>query len=300
MSNRCGFAALVGRPNVGKSTLLNALLGEKLAITSPRPQTTRNRIPGILTRADAQVVFIDTPGIHNARGALHRYMNNVAREAFAQSDVILYLAEAGASPDGRVTISEMDRQIVAELAQVPKPVFLILNKVDRVEKPLLLPVIETWRQLHDFKEIIPISALKRDGVEHLVDTLVAYLPESPRLYAEDELTELPARFLAAELVRERLFHMLDQELPYATAVTIESWRQRGDGMTFIDAIIHVERDSQKGIVIGKGGQMLKRIGTEARQGIEQLLGGKVHLALFVRVEERWSDTDVALRKLGYE
>ncbi len=148
--------------------------------------------------------------------------------------------------------------------------------------------------------LVPISALRKDGVEHLVDTLVAYLPESQRLYAEDELTELPARFLAAELVRERLFHMLDQELPYATAVTIESWRQRGDGMTFIDAVIHVERESQKGIVIGKGGQMLKRIGTEARQGIEQMLGGKVHLALFVRVEERWSDTDVALRKLGYE
>lgn len=300
MSDRCGFVALVGRPNVGKSTLLNALLGEKLAITSPRPQTTRNRIPGILTRKDAQIIFIDTPGIHNARGALHRYMNNVARESFAQADVILYLAEAGISGESKVTISEMDKQIAGELAQTGRPVMLVLNKVDRIEKPLLLPIIETWRTLHDFKEIVPISALRHDGVEHLVDTLVSYLPESQRLYAEDELTELPSRFLAAELIRERLFHVLDQELPYATAVTIESWRQRADGMTFIDAVIHVERESQKGIVIGKGGQMLKRIGTESRESIEHMLGGKVHLALFVRVEDRWSDTDVTLRKLGYE
>lgn len=301
MSDRCGFVALVGRPNVGKSTLLNALLGEKLAITSPRPQTTRNRIPGILTRADAQIIFIDTPGIHNAKGALHRYMNNVAREAFAQSDVVMLLAEAEVSAEGRVSISELDRQIVAELAQVGRPVLLVLNKIDRIEKPLVLPLIDAWRTLHEFREIVPISALRNDGVEYLVDTLVKHLPESGRLYAEDELTELPARFLAAELIRERLFHELDQELPYATAVTIESWRQRGsDGLTYIDAVIHVERDSQKGIVIGKGGAMLKTIGTEARKGIESMLGGPVHLKLFVRVEARWTDTDVALRKLGYE
>jgi GTP-binding protein Era len=300
MTDRCGFVALVGRPNVGKSTLLNALLGEKLAITSPRPQTTRNRIPGILTRPDAQIIFIDTPGIHNAKGALHRYMNNVAREAFAQSDVIMLLTEADVNAEGRVSIPELDRQIVAELGQVGRPVLLVLNKIDRIEKPLVLPLIDAWRTLMDFREIVPISALKNDGVTYLVDTLLRHLPESTKLYGEDELTELPARFLAAELVRERLFHELDQELPYATAVTIESWRQRGDGLTYIDAVIHVERDSQKGIVIGKGGTMLKRIGTEARKGIESMLGCPVHLKLFVRVEARWTDTDVALRKLGYE
>ena len=300
MTERCGFVALVGRPNVGKSTLLNALLGEKLAITSPRPQTTRTRIPGILTREDAQVIFIDTPGLHNAKGALHRYMNDVAREAFAQSDVILLLAEADVNSEGRVSISDLDRQIVAELAQVGRPILLVLNKIDRIERPLVLPLIDAWRTLMEFREIVPISALKDDGVGYLVDTLVRHLPESGRLYGEDELTELPARFLAAELVRERLFHELDQELPYATAVTIESWRQRGDGLTYIDAVIHVERDSQKGIVIGKGGAMLKKIGTEARKGIETLLGCPVHLKLFVRVEARWTDTDVALRKLGYE
>ncbi len=298
--HRCGFVALVGRPNVGKSTLLNALLGQKLAIVSPRPQTTRNRIPGILTRPDAQVVFIDTPGIHNARGGLNRYMNNVAREAFGQADLVLYLVEAGASVDLKVSISDLDRQILSEVAQAGKPAALVINKVDRVDRPVLLPIIDAWRQVHTFNEIVPISALRQDGVEQLVDAIVRYLPESQRLYDEDELTELPARFLAAELVRERLFHALDKELPYSAACTIESWRQRPDGLTVIDAVIHVERDSQKGIVIGKGGQMLKKIGSEARQSIEEMLGGRVHLGLFVRVETRWTDTPAAMRKLGYE
>ena len=228
-------------------------------------------------------------------------MNNVAREAFAHADAILFLAEAGIAGDGKVGIAEMDRQIVEELSRTDKPLVLVLTKVDRLEKPLLLPIMDAWQALHPFREIVPISALRNDGVTQLVDALIPYLPASARLYAEDELTDLPARFLAAELIRERVFHELVQELPYATAVTIEGWRQRGeDGVTFIDAVIHVERESQKGIVIGRGGQMLKRIGTAARQGIEEMLGGKVHLAVFVRVEARWSEIESAMRKLGYE
>ncbi|MSP72734.1 MAG: GTPase Era [Myxococcales bacterium] len=294
-----GFVAIVGRPNVGKSTLLNSLLGEKLAITSPRPQTTRNRIPGIITRPDAQIVLVDTPGIHRAKGALNRYMNNVARDALTSCDAVLFLAEAGLGPDQNVLISALDREILEDIREAGLPVLLGLNKIDRVSKLMLLPIIDAWRQVTEFREIVPISGLRSDGLDRLLTSLTNALPIATRMYAEDELTDLPMRFLAAEMIRERLFHHLHKELPYASAVTIEAWHERADGLIHIDAVIFVERDSQKGIVIGKGGEMLKRIGTEARAEIERLAGARAHLSIFVRVETGWTDTEAALRKLGY-
>lgn len=299
--HRCGFVALVGRPNVGKSTLLNRLLGEKLAAVSPRPQTTRNRIPGVLTRPDAQIIFVDTPGIHQARGALNRYMVDIAREALAGNDVVALLVEAGAGPDHEVAIGERNREIVRQLAETGRPVFLVINKIDRVPKPSLLPIIDAWRTEHDFAEIVPVSARTGEGVDALVDTLVEYLPEGPPLYPPDVITDLPERFVAAELIREKLFRALEKELPYSVAVTVERWRDRTrEGVVEIDAVVHVERESQKGIVIGKGGAMLKKIGTAARHELERLLGARVHLHLFVRVEPGWTRTPGGLRKLGYE
>lgn len=299
--HRFGFVALVGRPNVGKSTLLNALLGEKLAAVSPKPQTTRNRIPGIVTTPGAQFVFIDTPGLHEGRGALNRYMNDVAREAFGGADVILLLVEAGASADGKVAISRIEKQILGELAQTGKPVFLALNKIDKLSKPLLLPILDTWGKQHPFAALVPISAIQGDGVERLRDALCSALPVGPAMHDSEALTDLPERFIAAEFVRERLFHALDREVPYSVAVSITSWVERpSDGIVHVAATIHVERDSHKGIVIGKGGQRLKQIGIESRQAIEALLGTQVHLELFVRVEPKWTETADGLRKLGYQ
>ena len=299
--HRCGFVALVGRPNVGKSTLLNALLGEKLAAVSPRPQTTRNRIPGIVTLPGAQIVFVDTPGLHEGRGALNKYMNEVAREAYGGADVILMLAEAGATADGRVSISRAEQEILKDLEKTGRPVFLGLNKIDRMSKPLLLPILEAWGKQHDFKALVPISALNGDGVERLRDVLATALPEGPPLHDAEALTDLPERFIASEFIRERLFHALDREVPYAVAVSITTWTERvTDGLVQIAATIHVERESHKGIVIGKGGQRLKQIGIESRQAIEALLATQIHLELFVRVEPRWTETVDGLRKLGYQ
>jgi GTP-binding protein Era len=291
---------LIGRPNVGKSTLLNRLLGEKVAAVSPRPQTTRNRIPGVLTRPDAQIVLVDTPGIHRAKGALNRYMVDVAHEAMRTNDAVALLIEAGIGPNGQVGISEVDREILKQLAEVKVPVFLVINKIDRIEKPLLLPVIDAWRQL-EFAQIHPVSALKGEGIDALVDGFVDVLPEAPAIYPPDVFTDLPERFIGAELIREKLFQLLEQELPYAVAVTIDRWQERSaDNIVVIEAVIHVERDSQKAIVIGKGGAMIKKVGETARHDLEGLLGTRVHLSLFVRVERGWTRSPDGLRKLGYE
>jgi GTP-binding protein Era len=298
---RCGFITLVGRPNVGKSTLLNRMLGQKIAITSARPQTTRNRIPGVLTRDDSQMVFIDTPGIHRAGRALNRFMNDVATSAIGDTDAVALIVEAGLSADGDVGVSEVAREIIAETAKANKPAYLVINKIDRLQREQLLPVIDAWRTEHDFTEIIPVSALKGQNVDHLVDVFAKSLPNGPHMYPADALTDLPERFIAAEIIREKIFRTLKQEVPYSVAVTIESWRDLlQQSRCDINAIIHVERDSQKGIVIGKGGQMIKHIGIQARSELERLLDTQVNLSLFVRVDEGWTRSASSLRKMGYE
>lgn len=298
--HRTGFVTLVGQPNVGKSTLLNRLLGQKIAITSNRPQTTRNRIPGVFTRDDAQIVFVDTPGLHTARRALNSFMVDVAREAMWETDAVALLVEAGIGPGGQVGVADVVRGLLDDLAARKIPVFLVLNKIDRIEKPQLLPIIDAWQHVHPFAAIVPLSALKGDGTGVLVDALVRVLPEGPPLYPADALTDLPERFIAAEMIREKAFRLLGEELPYSIAVTIEDWRDRSSvGRIHIGAVIHVERDSQKGIVIGKGGQMIKDIGTRARQDLERMLGTGVDLQLFVRVERGWTRSVDQLRKLGY-
>lgn len=300
--HRCGFVTLVGRPNVGKSTLLNRMLGEKVAITSSRPQTTRNRIPGVLTRPDAQIVFIDTPGIHHARRALNSYMVGVAQGAIFDTDALAILVEAGIGPEYEVGVGRITEEILGSLGEFTRPVFLVINKVDKVPHEHLLPVIARYAELYDFEAIVPVSALQGDGTDHLVDLFAGLMPEGPALYPADALTDLPERFIAAEIIREKLFRSLTQELPYSIAVTIEQWSDRsmGEGRVDIEAVIHVERDSQKGIVIGRGGAMLKKVGTQARADLERLLGTHVSLRLFVRVEKAWTRTPGSLRKLGYE
>lgn len=299
---RCGFVTLVGAPNVGKSTLLNRMLGEKIAITSARPQTTRNRIPGVLSKPGSQIVFIDTPGMHRAKRALNQYMMDVAQASVWETDVLALLVEAGVGKeDGAVGVAEIITELLAQLEGFGKPVVLVLNKIDRLEKNLLLPVIDHWKGLYDFAEIVPVSALKGDGVERLIEVFSGYMPEGPALYPEDALTDLPERFIAAEIIREKLFRALTAELPYSIAVTIERWRDRArDGLIEIQAAIHVERDSQKGIVIGKGGSMLKQVGIYARKDLERLLGTQVHLELFVKVEKAWTRSAGGMRKLGYD
>lgn len=297
--SKCGFVTLIGAPNVGKSTLLNRLIGERLAITSRRPQTTRNRIPGVVTRPDAQVILIDTPGLHEGKSALNRYMDVVAREAMGETDLVALIIEAGLGPDMEVGVSKITEQVLARLKEQEKRVFLIINKIDRMPREQLLPIIEVYQELYPFEQVVPISGLKGDGVERLLTLFAEAMPEGPVLYPPDLLTDLPERFFAAEIVREKLFRRLDQEVPYSTAVTIDSWRE-GAESTKIDATIHVERDSQKGIVIGKGGAQLKEIGTQARQQLERLLNTRVHLKLFVRVEPRWTRSSRSMKKLGYE
>lgn len=298
--HRSGFVTLIGQPNVGKSTLLNRLLGQKLAITSNRPQTTRNRIPGVLTRGDAQIVLVDTPGLHDARRALNSFMVDVAHDAMWETDAVALLVEAGISKAGRVGISDLVRDLLATLGESGKPVFLVLNKIDRIETPQLLPIIDAWKDVHPFAGIVPVSALKGHNLDGLVDALVGVLPEGPPLYPEDALTDLPERFIAAEIIREKAFRLLGEEVPYAIAVTIEEWQDRSmAGRIHIGALIHVERESQKSIVIGRGGRMIKDIGTRARRDLERMLGTAVDLRLFVRVEKGWTRSARGLRKLGY-
>ena len=306
---RSGFAALIGRPNVGKSTLLNRLAGEKLAIVSPKPQTTRDRILGVINRPQGQVAFVDTPGIHQAKGPLNQYMVEVALQALGDVDLALYVvaAEGKAQP----TIDAANRFILDRLGLAKKPTFLVINKIDQVDKQLLLPLIELYRQEYPFAEIIPISGLKGDGVELLFQRVLAQLPEGDPLFDPDMLTDQSERTLAAEYIREQVFHRCRQELPYSTAVLLEVFDEQEreprapvkpgklGGLVRIAASIVVERESQKAIVVGKGGQMLKRIGTDAREAIQKLLGTHVYLSLRVKVEPGWSERPDGLRKLGY-
>lgn len=291
---RSGFVSIIGRPNVGKSTLLNRILGEKIVITSDKPQTTRNRIQGIHNVPGAQIVFIDTPGIHQARSRLNKYMVEVALSAIREVDLILFLVEANQKP------GEQEQEIIDVLAGATAPVFLVINKVDLTEKGRVLERIAAYKDRFPFREIVPVSAGTGDGVEHLVELVRKALPEGPVYFPDDILTDVPERFIAAEIIREKVFRMTRDEVPYATAVEVDSFKEREDGgLVSISATITVERDSQKGIIIGKKGAMLKKIGSSARNEIEKLLNTKVYLELFVRVRKDWSEDERMLKELGY-
>jgi GTPase len=303
---KAGFCAIVGRPNVGKSTLMNRLLGQKIAVVTPKPQTTRNRILGVKNRPGAQIVYLDTPGIHRAKSSLNRYMVEQALAAVGECDVVLLLVEAPRLSAEEVQRAydpgEGNRAIIARLAEIKRPRILGINKIDVLtEKTALLPLIEVYRGLLPWDEVVPISAVKGDGVEPLEEAVVARLPVGPALYPEEMITDRAERFLAAELVREQTYLLLAEELPYSVAVTIERYEEREARKdVVIDAVIHVERDSQKRIVIGEGGRMVREIGTRARAEISKLLGCPAHLKLFVKVAPEWTRTQTSMRRLGYE
>jgi GTP-binding protein Era len=300
---KAGFVAIAGRPNVGKSTLLNRVLGEKIAIVSPRPQTTRTRILGVWNGPDAQLAFFDTPGLHRAQGALNRRMVDVGLSALSDVDLVLLLVEAGTGPQGRVEVGEATRWVIKETARSGKPAVLGISKMDRAPREALLPVIAAYKDLHAWTEIVPFSGLTGENVDDLLRTLVKLVPESEApLFPPDVLTDQAERQIAAEFIREQLMLKTREEIPYAAALEVdefdESERETGRrGLVRISATIFVERESQKGIVIGKRGAMLKEVGTCAREGIERLLGCKVFLKLRVRVSERWSERPDALRRL---
>ena len=292
---KSGFISLIGRPNVGKSTLLNLLLGEKIAIISDKPQTTRNRILGIKNHPEGQIVFWDTPGIHRARSRLNQSMVKTALATYKEVDGICFIVEANRPFD------DENDYILETLRKVEKPVLLVINKIDLIPKPELLPIMDGYSRLRSFEQIIPISALLGQGVEVLVAEMLKILPVGPRLFPEDMITDLPERFLAAELIREKVFLRTREEVPYATAVVIEEFKEREEkNLVFIKATIQVERESQKGILIGEKGRMLKEIGRRAREEIESLLGTKVFLELWVKVEKNWREDPSALRRLGYQ
>ena len=291
---RSGFVAIIGAPNVGKSTLLNQMIGEKISITSKKPQTTRNRILGVVHRSGSQLIFIDTPGIHKANRPLNIRIVDTAFSALQNVDIILIMVNV-AKPD-----LESESLIVKRLNKTKQPVILVLNKIDLVKKSELLPLIDKWSNAYPFKAIIPISAILGDRIDELVAVMEPLLPKGPPYYPENTFTDLPERFIAAEMIREKVFRLTGQEIPYSTAVTITSFSEENTGALIkIDATIHVERGSQKGMIIGKNGKMLKLIGMESRKEIERMVGTKVYLKLFVRVQKNWSKDTKALRKFGY-
>ncbi len=293
-SFKSGFAAIIGRPNVGKSTLMNHLIGQKVAITSNRPQTTRSRIRTVLTEERGQIIFIDTPGmIRNARNRLGEYMKDVSQGTLSDADVILWLIEPSSHA------GEGDRGIAEALSATDTPVILVINKIDTIRKEQLLGIIDTWKEIYPFREIIPVSGLRGLNLGDLKETIYRYLPEGPMLYDEETLTDQSMRQIAAEVVREKALQMLSEEIPHGIAVTIERYHVRDDGLTEIEASVICERDSHKGIIIGKGGSMLKKIGSAARTELERMTEGKVFLKLFVKVRKDWRDNERLLRDYGY-
>lgn len=294
-SFKSGFVTLIGRPNVGKSTLMNHLIGQKIAITSKKPQTTRNRIQTVYTDEEkGQIVFVDTPGIHKAKNKLGEYMVNVAERTLKEVDVVLWLVEP------TTYIGAGEQHIVEQLKKVHTPVILVINKVDTVKREEVAACIDTYRKVYDFAEVVPLSALKGDNTEILCQLIFKYLPYGPMFYDEDTITDQPERQIVAELIREKALHALDEEIPHGIAVSIDRMKVRkGAGITDIDATIICERDSHKGIIIGKGGSMLKKIGTNARFEIERLLDGKVNLKLWVKVKKDWRDSDFLIKNFGY-
>lgn len=289
---KSGFAALIGRPNVGKSTLMNCLIGQKIAITSNKPQTTRNRIQTVLTCKEGQIVFVDTPGIHKAKNRLGDYMVNVAKRSLKEVDVILWLVE----PSDYIGTGE--QHIIEQLRKINTPVILVMNKIDMVKREELLRFIDAYRREMDFAEIVPVSALKNDNTQELVKCIMQYLPYGPAFYDEDTITDQPQRQIVAELIREKALRCLEEEIPHGIAVTIEKMKWRGR-IVDIEATIICEKESHKGIIIGKQGAMLKKIGSNARRDIEELLESKVNLQLWVKVKKDWRDSDFLLKNFGY-
>ena len=290
---KSGFIGIIGRPNVGKSTLFNAIVGEKISIIADKPQTTRNKITGIKNFADAQLVFLDTPGIHKAKTPLNRAMVQTAQDTLKDADILLMLVEANSH------VHPQDIFLIETLAEVKVPVFLIINKIDLVEKNLLLPLIDKFRTLYSFQEIFPISAAKGFGLEDLLKSIKENLHEGPQYFAEDAFTDASERFIASEFIREKIMHLTKQEIPYTTAVEVEAFKEDEEkNLIRISASIIVEKESQKAIMIGKKGAMLKNIGTQARMEMEKLFGAKVFLELFVRVKKDWTSSDKMLRELG--
>lgn len=289
---KSGFVALIGRPNVGKSTLLNFLVGQKVAIMSPQPQTTRSKISGIYTDDQEQIVFIDTPGIHKPKNKLDDFMDKSSYSALDEVDVVLFMVEPEPAGKGEQYIAEL-------LKKIKKPVLLVINKIDKVHPDKLLSIIDSYKNLGDFAEIVPISASQGNNVSELIKTIAKYLPEGPQFYDADQLTDRPEYFIVAELIREQVLKLTHEEVPHATAVVVDRMRDHEGGKLQIEATIYVERPGQKGIIIGKKGQMLKQIGIAARQEIEALLGEKVNLRLWVKVQKNWRSDPAFLKSIGY-
>lgn len=292
---KSGFVAIIGRPNVGKSTLMNHLIGQKIAITSRKAQTTRNKIQTVYTCERGQIVFLDTPGIHKAKNKLGEYMVNVASRTFKDADVILWLVEPGTQ------VGPGDRHIAEQLKNCKLPVILVINKVDTVKKEEVAGFIETYRKLIDFADIVPASVLRAQNLDTVIDCIFKYLPYGPQFYDEDTITDQPQRQIVAELIREKALRTLDEEIPHGIAVTIDTMKERPDGrIVDIEATIICERDSHKGIIIGKQGAMLKKIGSAARFEIERMLEQKVNLKLWVKVKKDWRDSDYLIKNFGYD
>ena len=292
---KSGFVAIIGRPNVGKSTLMNHLIGQKIAITSKKPQTTRNRIQTVYTCEDGQIVFLDTPGIHKAKNKLGEYMVNVAEQTLRDVDVVMWLVEP------TTFIGAGEKHIAEQLEKTSLPVILVINKVDTVKKEEILQVIDTYRKLYDFAEIIPVSALRGQNTDDIIQSLFKYMTYGPMFYDEDTVTDQPQRQIVAEVIREKALHALDEEIPHGIAVTIEKMRERkGQKIIDIEATIICERDSHKGIIIGKQGTMLKKIGSNARYEIEKMLEEKVNLRIWVKVRKDWRDSDTLMKNFGYD
>ncbi|WP_368504798.1 GTPase Era [Alkalihalophilus sp. As8PL] len=291
---KSGFVSIIGRPNVGKSTLLNYVIGQKIAIMSDKPQTTRNKIQGVYTSNESQVVFIDTPGIHKPKHKLGDFMMKVAQNTLREVDLILYVVEAGEA------FGPGEEFIIERLKETSTPVFLVINKIDKVQPDDLLGIIETYRTKLDFAEVVPVSALQGSNIPTLMEQIVGHLDEGPQYYPSDQITDHPERFVVAELIREKVLHLTREEIPHSVAVVIEQMKRRDNDMIYIGATIIVERTSQKGIVIGKQGGMLREVGKRARGDIEALLGSKVFLELWVKVQKDWRNKPTHLRDYGFK
>lgn len=291
--HKSGFVALVGRPNVGKSTLMNRLIGQKVAITSAKPQTTRNKIPGIYTEDDMQVVFVDTPGIFKSHSDLDEYMDKASLSSLKDVDLVMFMVDAKEAGKG-------EEYVAGLLKDLDIPVFLVINKIDQVHPNELLPIIDSYQAVGKFAEFLPISARQGNGVDDLLKTLKDYLPEGPQYYASDEVTDRPEYFVVAEMIREQILRLTDQEVPHSTAVWVDQMNQRINGKLQIDATIFVEKDGQKRIIIGQRGSMIKQIGMRSRKEIENLLGEKVNLKLWVKVRRNWRQDPAFLKSIGYD
>ncbi|MCH4476554.1 GTPase Era [Staphylococcus haemolyticus] len=291
--HKSGFVSIIGRPNVGKSTFMNRVIGYKIAIMSDKAQTTRNKIQGVMTINDAQIIFLDTPGIHKPKHKLGDYMMRVAKNTLSEIDAIMFMVNVNEE------IGRGDEYIMEMLKNVRTPVFLVLNKIDLVHPDALMPRIEQYQKYMDFTEIVPISALEGLNVDHFIDVLKTYLPEGPKYYPDDQISDHPEQFVVSEIIREKILHLTSEEIPHAIGVNVDRMIKENDERVRVEATIFVERDSQKGIVIGKGGKKLKEVGKRARHDIEMLLGSKVYLELWVKVQKDWRNKVNFIRQMGY-